>query len=199
MQPSTERGGSPIDMTTIDLDETQLALRLADDLDESFPDLVRTMQNGVFSAAIRFTRNRHDAEDVTQETFVRAYRALSDYDSERIRAIRIRPWVWTIALNLCRNLARTKTRKPESSLDVDPGATDDPAAAAVASAQDIEWRRRLEKLTEAQRTAVVLRHVVGMPYEEIAETTGRKVGTVKADVHRGIERLRRLLVSEEVT
>jgi RNA polymerase sigma-70 factor (ECF subfamily) len=186
-------------MTTIALDETQLAERLADDLDGSFPDLVVTMQDGVFSGAIRFTRNRHDAEDVTQETFVRAYRALRGYDTDRIRWLRIRSWVWTIALNLCRNLARTKARKPESLLESDPHAGDDPEAAAVAAAQDVEWRRRLETLTDAQRTAVVLRHVVGLPYDEIAETTGRKVGTVKADVHRGVERLRRLLVAEEVT
>lgn len=186
-------------MTTIGLDETQLARSLAEDLDGSFPDLVRTMQNGVFSGAIRFTRNRHDAEDVTQETFVRAYRALSDYEPERIRGIKIRPWVWTITLNLCRNLARTRTRKPESPLDVDPSATDDPESAAIAMAQDVEWRKRLEKLTDAQRTAVVLRHVVGLPYAEIAEALDRNVGTVKADVHRGVERLRRLLNSEEVT
>lgn len=186
-------------MTMTGLDDTQLAGRLAEDLDRSFPALVETMQHGVFSGAVRFTKNRHDAEDVTQETFVRAYRALSGYDTERIRSLRVRPWVWTIALNLCRNLARSKARKPESSLTIEPTADDDPAAAAVVAAEDAQWRHRLGRLSEAQRTAVVLRHVVGLSYEEIAETTGRKVGTVKADVHRGLERLRKLLLSEEVT
>jgi RNA polymerase sigma-70 factor (ECF subfamily) len=77
----------------------------------------------------------------------------------------------------------------------DPAAgasTEDDALEAV----DDTWRRRLAELPEAMRAAVVLRHVVGLPYEAIAEVLERPTGTVKSDVHRGIERLREVLANE---
>ncbi|MEA3510661.1 MAG: sigma factor, partial [Actinomycetota bacterium] len=98
--------------TTLD----HLSNRLAANRDRAFPDLVRTLQDSVFSGVLQFTRNTQDAEDVTQETFVRVYRALDSYDEDRIRDLQIRPWVWTIALNLCRNRARTIKRHPETAL-----------------------------------------------------------------------------------
>ena len=66
----------------------------------------------------------------------------------------------------------------------------------MAAAMETTWHRRLESLSSPQRTAVVLRHVIDLPYGEIAEVTGRPVGTVKADVHRGIARLRAMLTAE---
>ena len=94
----------------------QLPIRLAADRDSAFPDLVRHLQDGVYSGVLQFSRNRQDAEDVTQETFVRVYQALGSYDADRIRNLRLRAWVWTIALNLCRNRARSVARRPEAPL-----------------------------------------------------------------------------------
>jgi RNA polymerase sigma-70 factor (ECF subfamily) len=74
-----------------------------------------------------------------------------------------------------------------------------PEAAALEAVATSEWRRRLAVLSNPQRTAVVLRHIAGMGYAEIGTATGRPVGTVKADVHRGIARLRRNLEHEEET
>jgi RNA polymerase sigma-70 factor (ECF subfamily) len=179
--------------TTLD----QLPHRLAADRDGAFPDLVRHLQNGVYSGALQFTRNRHDAEDVTQETFVRVYRALGGYSTNRIRQLQLRPWVWTIALNLCRNRARSIERHPEALLVEDRiDVFEDAATQAVDNANLEEWRRRLAALPGPQRTAVVLHHVVGLPHAEIAETTGRSESTSRSDVRRGLARLRTMIEEE---
>ena len=177
-----------------------IAARLADDLDGTFPDLVRMLQDDVFGGALRMTGDRTDAEDVAQETFVRAYRALSGYPAARIRDLRVRGWVWTIALNLCRNRARSRSRKPVASL---PEGLDPPSAApgpeeeALAADTAGDLAGHLAALPWEQRRAVVLRHVVGLGYAEIAEAADRPVGTVKADVHRGLARLREAVPREE--
>ena len=176
-----------------------LPQRLASDRDRAFPDLVRAMQDGVFSGVLQFTRNRHDAEDVTQETFVRAYRALGTYDTERIRSLQLRPWVWAIALNLCRNRARTVARHPEASLTFDHVDTHGNVAVEAVETVSLEaWRDRLSALSAPQRAAVVLHHVVGLPYAEIAASTGRTESTTRSDVKRGLARLR-TLIEEEAT
>lgn len=183
-------------MQTMENPET-LTDDLAEDLHRAFPAMVRSLQDGVFSGVLQMTRNRHDAEDVTQETFIRAYRALGGYDAQRIRELRLRPWVWTIAINLCRNRARSAARRGPSAPLQDRAADEPgPEDEAVETAMRSEWHRRLGRLSTPHRTAVVLRHVVGLGYEEIALATGRPVGTVKADVHRGIARLRTILQRE---
>ena len=188
------RGVLPSEMTTT-LD--QLPRRLAADRDGAFPDLVRCLQNGVYSGVLQFTRNRHDAEDVTQETFIRAYRALGSYDEERIGQLQLRPWVWTIALNLCRNSARSAARRPEAPLVGDRiDVFEDAAARAVENAGLDEWRERLATLSGPQRTAVVLHHVVGLPHAEIAESTGRAESTTRSDLRRGLARLRTMIEEE---
>ena len=175
----------------------QLPSRLAADRDGAFPDLVRTLQDGVYSGVLQFTRNRHDAEDVTQETFVRVYRALDKYDEGRIKDLQLRPWVWTIALNLCRNRARSAGRHPEAPLVGDRvDVFEDAATEAVENANLEVWRHRLAALPGPQRTAVVLYHVVGLPHAEIAESTGRTESTTRSDVRRGLGRLRTLIEEE---
>jgi RNA polymerase sigma-70 factor (ECF subfamily) len=175
----------------------RLAVRLASDLDRAFPDFVRATSGGIYSGALQLTRNPHDAEDVTQETFVRAYRALGAYPQERIRAIDLKPWVWTIALNLCRNRARSRARHPAAPPGFDRAdGSPDPADEAVALADLAVWNVRLAHLPAPQRTAIVLRHVVGLTYEEIASATGRTPGTSRSDVRRGLDRLRTLIEEE---
>jgi RNA polymerase sigma-70 factor (ECF subfamily) len=179
--------------TTLD----QLPRRLAADRDGAFPDLVRRLEDGVYSGVLQFIRNRHDAEDVTQETFVRVYRALGSYDAERIRDLQLRPWVWTIALNLCRNWARSAARRPEAPLAGDRvDMSEDAASRAVENAALEEWRQRLAMLPGPQRTAVVLHHVVGLPHAEIAASTGRPESTIRSDVRRGLARLRTMIEEE---
>lgn len=191
--PKAPTGFFLVMTTTLD----QLPNRLAADRNGAFPDLVRNLQDGVYSGALQFTRNRQDAEDVTQETFVRAYRALGSYDTDRIRHLQLRPWVWTIALNLCRNRARGAARRPESPLIGDRADTSaDPATEVVEHVDLAAWKHRLAALSGPQRTAVVLHHVVGLPYSEIEETTGRTESTTRSDVRRGLARLRTMIEKE---
>lgn len=179
--------------------EMTIPALLARDVDGTFPALVSAYQDGIYSGVLRLVRTPADAEDITQETFLRAYRALQSYEPERIRSLALDGWLWTIALNLCRNAARGRTRRPAPApLEAAPelAGRSDTAADAVEAVADATWQRRLETLTAPMRTAVVLRHVVGLTYAEIAEATGRPMGTVKADVHRALSRLRSVLESE---
>lgn len=164
---------------------------LATDLDTAFPSVVEQMGNRLFWGLRRICGDHQEAEDLTQETFIRAYRALGNYESGRIRDLELQPWLWTIAMNLGRNHLRDRSRRPvfvemktESAVD-DPDPVDGEA-----------WDKRLDLLNRHQRTAVVLRHVVGLGTGEIAVVLGRPEGTVKADIHRGLERLRRALEQE---
>ena len=164
-------------------------MRLADDLDAAFPDLVRALQDDMYSGLRSLAG--HEAEDLTQETFIRAYRALSEYDPGRIRDLRLRGWIWTIALNLGRNHVRARSRRPQLASRAIEVSSHDPEFVDVDA-----WQARLMSLSPRVRTAVVLRHVVGLGYEEIATATGRAVGTVKSDIHRGLGKLRQIMEEE---
>ncbi len=172
--------------------------RLAADLDSSFPDFVIAVQHGLYSGALRMTGSPADAEDIAQEALVRAYRALEQYPAERIRRLKLEGWVWTIAANLCRNRARSRSRKPESPLlDQQPASTEDgPETIAVATDSRDRLAAVVADLPWPMQAGVVLRHVVGLSYEEIAEAVDRPTGTVKADVHRALARLRQTIDRE---
>jgi RNA polymerase sigma factor (sigma-70 family) len=176
-------------------DDAALAAQLALDLDGSFEALVLAHQDRLFTIALRTGGDRHDAEELVQDTFVRAYRALSGWPDTRIREVRLRGWLTTILLNAGRNRARVR-RVPTTELVFDPGA--EPAADPLARRDEREtWARLLAGLSPAQRTAVVLRHIDGMSYAEIAVAVGRPEGTVKAHVHRGLAALRTALIASE--
>lgn len=163
---------------------------LATDLDGSFPHLVEEMGSRLFWGLRRLCGDHQEAEDLTQETFIRAYRALSGYEKERIESMTLIPWLWTIALNLGRNHLRNRSRRP-TLVKLEETSWEDPEPVDGAV-----WDHRLSHLNRHQRTAVVLRHVVGLGIAEISEATGRPEGTVKADVHRGLARLRELIEEE---
>lgn len=164
--------------------------RLAQDLDEAFPALVAAVRDDLYSGLRRL--HGHEAEDLAQEALIRAYRAMSGYDPDRIREMRLRPWLWTIALNLGRNHARDRSRRPTPVELEDVHGAPDPEPFDTTA-----WDAILAALSPIQRRAVVLRHVVDLSYAEIAEATGRPEGTVKADVSRGLARLRTMLDEEE--
>ena len=176
-------------------DDADLAARLAHDLDRHFEALIHAHQDRLFTIALRTSGDRRDAEELVQDAFVRAYRALGTWPPARIREVRLRGWLTTILLNAGRNRARIR-RAPTTELAFDPGA--EPAADPLARRDEREtWARLLADLSPAQRTAVVLRHVDGMSYAEIAEAVGRPEGTVKAHVHRGLAALRAALLAAE--
>jgi RNA polymerase sigma-70 factor (ECF subfamily) len=165
-----------------------LLRRLAVDVNAGFPDFVRLLEDDVFSGLSRLHPN--EAEDLTQETFIRAYRALGGYPPDRIRTLQARSWIWTIALNLSRNRARDVARRPR------PVPLQEVAYQPEESVDGAAWDRRLAHLAAGQRRAVVLRHVVGLSYREMAEALGRPQGSLKADVHRGLTKLKEIMEAE---
>lgn len=180
-------------------DAATLTAALAEDVDRAFPALVRALQDNIYSGALRLTRDPHAAQDITQETFLRAYTALGLYPPQRIRDLCLRGWVWTIAANLCRNRARSRSRKPEAALETAPPVADrrpGPEPEAMASIERDRLADLIGDLPWAMASAVVLRHVVDLASEDIAEALDRPVGTVKSDVHRGLQRLRAQLEEE---
>ena len=167
----------------------------------AFGEFLAHHQDLVYGIALRSTKRPADAEDLAQEAFVRAYRALAGYPSERIRDLRPRGWLAAIVGNLGRNHARRRAETTaglddvaEVRADGDPG----PERAAVQREAANLWRRRLDALPPRYRRAVELRHVSGLSYPELAEALGRPLGTVKSDVHRGVRLLRTALEQEGI-
>ena len=187
--------------------EAPLLADLARDLDGAFEGLVLAHQDRLFSIALRMLGDPRDAEEATQDAFVRAYRALADYDESRIHALRLRGWLATIVLNLCRTRTTKRAARGRGPLSLDAAAqagAPDPVAPggrgplAVVERDDdrSRWAQRLAELPVGYRAAVVLRHVDGLTYPELATALGRPEGTVKAQVHRGIAMLRTMLEAE---
>jgi RNA polymerase sigma-70 factor, ECF subfamily len=175
-----------------------LADALANDLAGTFEQLVQTYQDRLYSFGLHLSGRPWDAEEIAQDTFVRAYRALERYPTERIRTLRLKPWLLQIALNVFRNRVRGKVVEMVPYEPTPDGAIDEPAAPdgelPEQMAQRAEERELLHqlllRLPERQRVAVVLRHVQGMTYDDIGVLLGQPVGTVKANVHRGVRLLR---------
>jgi len=174
--------------------DAALAERLAADLDASFEALVGAHVDRLFSIALRILNDRGDAEEAAQDALVRAYRALGGYDKGRIRELRLRPWLTTIVVNVCRNRTRVN-RVRTTHLAFDPGAEPEVDPVAKRDARDA-WASLLATLPPAQRVAIVLRHVDGLSYAEMAEALGKPEGTLKAQVHRGLATLRDALADE---
>lgn len=188
------------------MSDAALASALADNLDSAFEWLAHAWSQRLYAFALRMTGQPRDAEELTQETLVRAWRALSDYSPERRRALHLRPWLFQIAANLARNRARAARRAETVSLDGDASesaeriADEDPFGAPEAALAREERLADLAALLltlpEAQRMAVILRHVEGMGYAAIAEVTGEPIGTIKSHVSRGVAQMRRALIRE---
>jgi RNA polymerase sigma-70 factor (ECF subfamily) len=178
--------------------------RLAVDLNDGFTELVRVYAGAVRVFLLRLSGSAAEAEDLGQETFLRAYAALQGYPPDRRRRLQPRSWLLTIAANVWRNHVRTGTRHPASLtwdddepdewLDGRPG----PAERAENTLDREMLTSALIRLPERHRMAVVLRHVVDLSYEEAAEVMGCPVGTAKARVSRGLTALRGLLDTRTV-
>lgn len=193
MQPDRRRG--VLYRVTDDL-----ALRLGDDVEEAFPDVVAAYQHAVFTTALRVSGCQEDAADIAAEAFLRAYVALRSYPPERLGQLQLRPWLLTIVLNLLRNEARSAGRRPaQVGLEASAPLADN-GEGPEDHAQRHDGQSRLgallAELSDTQRTAVVLRHVVGLPYAEMAVVMGCPEGTAKSHVARGLDRLRTLLPEE---
>ncbi len=187
------------------MDDTELTEALARDLDAAFETLVRGHVDRCFAIALRVLGNPHDAEEVAQDALVRAYRAMADYPADRIRELRLRPWLATIVVNLCRNRTRrhappTTPLAPLVEVGAEPRAAADEEPANVADrAEDRErLASLLASLPDRYRIPIVLRHVDDLSYAELSEVLGRPEGTLKAQVSRGLAMLRAAAAGTEL-
>ena len=182
--------------------DAALANRLARDVESAFPVLVAEHQDRLYTIALRLLGDRRDAEEVAQDALVRAFRAMRAYPRERVAALRLRPWLASIAVNLARNRRRRlDDRHPPGSLEPMLDAGFDPPTDGRVAPETTAARRETKRelagvlllLTPAVRAAVVLRHIDGLSVAEVAEALDRPEGTVKAQVHRGLRELRAML------
>lgn len=159
-------------------DDAALVRRCLRGKPDAMRELIERFQADVFGLSIRILTHRQDAEDVTQETFLRVFRSLRRWDSKRP----LRPWILGIAVNRCRTWLGRRVKRPELAdyLHESPARDDtDDSTELVA-----EIRVALAGLRPEYRSVFVLFHEQGRSYEEIAEVHGRPVGTIKTWLHR---------------
>jgi RNA polymerase sigma-70 factor, ECF subfamily len=161
---------------------------------ERFEKTVLPHLDAAYNLARWLTRNEHDAQDVTQEAFLRAFRFFDGYQGGNMRA-----WLLTIVRNTCYTWLH-QNRAPGSAEVFDEeihsaeiSGSANPEIQVLASADKETLRRALEELPDAFREALVLREIEGMSYKEIADVTSVSLGTVMSRLARGRTRLRESL------
>ncbi|ALC05521.1 RNA polymerase sigma factor SigE [Corynebacterium deserti GIMN1.010] len=166
-------------------------------------ELVAEHADSVYRLAYRLSGNQHDAEDLTQETFMRVFRSLKNYQPGTFEG-----WLHRITTNLFLDMVRHRGKIRMEALPEDyervPGNDMTPEQAYTVANLDPALQTALDELSPDFRVAVILCDVVGMSYDEIAETLGVKMGTVRSRIHRGRSQLRASLeamakTSEEVS
>lgn len=181
-------------------DDEQLRTALVEDLDAGFEAVVRAHGDVVHAVARRTSGRAADAEDLAAEALLRAYRALRGYTPERIEGLTLRPWLLTILLNTARNDRRDAARRPRTDgvAPVPDRASVAPGPAERAETGDLGDRLAglLAELPIAQRTAVVLRHVVDLPVAEVAAVLACSEGTARSHAARGLAALRTRLTAD---
>lgn len=168
--------------------DSELAVRCLRGDTIAIRELVARFETDVFGLCVRLLRNRHDAEDVSQEVFLRVFRSLHRWDPNRP----LRPWIAGITVNRCRTWMSRRRITPESAdylADLPGKDPPEPPGELTLAIREV-----LATLRDEYRDVFVLFHETGRSYEEIAETIGRPVGTVKTWLHRArsalLEKLR---------
>ena len=188
-------------MTEYSQSDERLCTALVTNLESGFEALVLAYQHRLYGFALRLSGNAEDAEEIAQDAFVRAYRALSTYTPPQTATLRLRPWLFQIALNVFRNRIRGAAKPPQQvPLDTSgegdlldrwiAGVSDQPEQAVINSEGERLLTQLISALPEHFRIAIVLRHIEGLSYTEMAALLGQPAGTLKAHVHRGVKQLR---------
>jgi RNA polymerase sigma-70 factor (ECF subfamily) len=178
--------------------ETETSATAKAQLDADFSELYRAHLRDVYSYAYYRVGNHHDAEDLTEQTFLQAYRHFE-------RAVResdgrpLRPWLIRIAHNLAANLYRDRSRKPQTPIE------DTTMLVSTHTTEDlVEGRDELERILEAvtelpddRREALIMRFALDMDNREIARALGRSDGATKVLIHRAIKQLEGMVSAAE--
>ena len=160
------------------------------DLDRDFTDLYRSHLRDVYSYAYYRVGNHHDAEDLTEQTFLQAYRHFERAQRES-EGRPLRPWLIRIAHNLAANYYRDRSRKPQTSLD-----DADVLSATHGTEELVEGREEVQEVLSGvanlpgdRREALIMRFALDMDNREIARALGRSEGATKVLIHRAIKQL----------
>lgn len=169
-----------------------LAVRLADGDPQAPGSLVKRHYAELYRYAFSVLREERAAEDAVHDAFERAFSALGRYSERRLRAMKLRPWMYRITLNVARNRLRQRREVPLEEISAVDSAGHDERREDVMDALGA-----LGKLPERQRVAVTLRYLQDLPYAEICSVTGWPEGTAKTLVRRGLMRLRKIMAIED--
>jgi RNA polymerase sigma-70 factor (ECF subfamily) len=160
------------------------------ELDRAFSEIYRAHLRDVYSYAYYRIGNHHDAEDITEQAFLQAYRHF-DRARRESDGRPLRPWLIRIAHNLASNYHRDRSRRPQSTLE-----NAEPISAMHDTEQIVEGREELKhvmenlvKLPDDRREALIMRFALGMDNREIARALGRTDGATKVLIHRAIKQL----------
>jgi RNA polymerase sigma-70 factor, ECF subfamily len=168
------------------------------DLDRAFEALYKDHLRDVYSYSYYRVGNHHDAEDITEQTFLQAYRHF-DRARRESHGRPLRPWLIRIAHNLAANHHRDKSRRPEANIEaVEPPAHPHDTEQIVAGREDLRAvMRRLEDLSDERRDALIMRFALDMSNREIARALGKTDGATKVLIHRAIKQLEELIAAED--
>jgi len=197
LKPASRCAGTILRRETIvSAEDANLVRRCLKGEESAIQALVERFQPDVFGLCVRLLHHRHDAEDVTQEVFLRIFRSLKKWDSTRP----LRPWIVSIAINRCRTWMTQRSKLPETADYLQESAASPPTDDGAELVREI--RDALVELRWEYRSVFVMYHERGMPYEEIAEAIEKPIGTVKTWLHRArleiLDRLRRRGMISEV-
>lgn len=151
---------------------------------EAFEGLVLKYQHQIFSVAFRILHDQAEAEDVAQEVFLKAFRALAGFRGES----KLSTWLYTITSRLCLNRLKARRKDLSRRLRDDPVTAENGPPSPDRALEERELRalleRELQGLSEEQRIVLALRDIQGLSYEEIAIALGVELGTVRSRLHR---------------
>src|SRR2546427_3027532 len=178
---------------------------LATDLDRYFQQLVLSSQQRLYAFALRQTGNLEDAEDIVQEAFIRAYHALADYPPERIRMMKLQPWLYKITLHIFyRHKSSSRLQcipldlsEESALLEIEDDWSEQPEKILENREDLLEMEALLSQLPQQYRVAVSCYYFEELSYREIAELLKQPVGTVKSNVHRGMLLLRKKVETQQ--
>jgi RNA polymerase sigma-70 factor (ECF subfamily) len=164
--------------------EKLIVQRVLDGDHDAFAAIVETYGKPVYNLMYRMTGNRNDADDLAQETFLRAFENLGRFDARR----RFFPWLYTVALNVARNHCKRSPLALWSNITVQACGNPESALQARCSRQQLQGC--LNQLEPHEKEAVVLRYYQGLPFEEIAGILGISCSAVKMRVYRALKRIK---------
>ena len=170
------------------------------ELDAEFAELYRSHLRDVYSYSYYRIGNHHDAEDLTEQTFLQAYRHFERAQRES-HGRPLRPWLIRIAHNLAANYYRDRSRRPQTPIDDTDALTAPHTTEALVEGRD-ELQRILEgvnELPDDRREALIMRFALGMDNREIARAMGRTDGATKVLLHRATRQLEQIVKEREKT